>query len=80
MIFFGSNKSETISMIFFHTKHRYTDISGFARGNPDFYLHCFGIFAAKQPPIPAQRLDSSISGKYFCIKFSDSNKTFSLYV
>ena len=31
-------------MIFFDTKHRLTDISGFARGNPDLYLHCFGIF------------------------------------
>ena len=27
-------------MIFFDTKHRLPDISGFARGDPDFYLHC----------------------------------------
>ena len=31
-------------MIFFYTKHRLPDISGFAKGNPDFYLQCFGIF------------------------------------
>ena len=31
-------------MIFFDTKDRYMDISGFDGGNPDFYLHCLGIF------------------------------------
>ena len=41
---FGSKKTETMFMIFFDTKHHYTDISRFARGNPDFHLHCFGIF------------------------------------
>ena len=40
----GPRKTETTFMIFFYTKHRLTDISGFARGNPDFYLRCFGIF------------------------------------
>ena len=40
---FGS-KQNTMFMIFFDTKHRLTDISGFARGNPDFFLHYFGIF------------------------------------
>ena len=44
MIFLGQNKTETMVMIFFDTKHRYTDISWFDGGNPDFYLHCFGIF------------------------------------
>ena len=44
MIFLGPNETKTISMIFFDTKHRLTDISGFARGNPDFHLHCFRIF------------------------------------
>ena len=44
MIFLGLKKTETMIMIFFDTKHCLTDISGFARGNPDFYLHCFGIF------------------------------------
>ena len=44
MIFLGPKKTETMFMIFFDTKHRLTDISGFARGNPDFCLHCFGIF------------------------------------
>ena len=38
---FGSKETEAMFMIFFD---RLTDISGFARGNPDFYLHCFGIF------------------------------------
>ena len=37
-------KTATMFMIFFDTKHCLTDISGFARGNHDFYLHCFGIF------------------------------------
>ena len=41
MTFLGPKKTETIFMIFFDTKHL---ISGFARGNPDFYLHCFEIF------------------------------------
>ena len=44
MIFLGPKETETMFMIFFDTKHRLTDISGFARGNPDFYLHCFGMF------------------------------------
>ena len=44
MIFLGPSKNETMLMTFFDTKHCYTDISGFAGGNPDFYLHCFGIF------------------------------------
>ena len=44
MIFLGPNKTKTIFMIFFDTKHRVTDISGFARGNSDLYLHCFRIF------------------------------------
>ena len=44
MVFFGPNKIETMCMIFFYVKHHYTDISGFAGGNPDFYLHSFGIF------------------------------------
>ena len=44
MIFLGPKKTETMFMIFFDTGHLLTDISGFARGNPDFYLHCFGIF------------------------------------
>ena len=43
MIFVGLNKTETMFVIFFDTKH-HTDISGFVRGNPDFYLHCFGVF------------------------------------
>ena len=44
MIFLGPNKTETMLMIFFDTKHRYIDIFGFDGGNPDFYLHCLGIF------------------------------------
>ena len=44
MIFLGPKKTESMFMIFFDTKHRLSDISGFARGNPDFYLHFFGIF------------------------------------
>ena len=44
MIFLGPNKTKTIFMIFFGTKHRLTDISGFARGNALFYLHCFETF------------------------------------
>ena len=44
MIFLGRNKTKTMFMIIFDTKHGLTDISGFARGNPDFYLHCFGLF------------------------------------
>ena len=43
MIFLGPNKTKTIFMIFFDIKHRVTDISGFARGNPDFCLHFFRI-------------------------------------
>ena len=42
--FLGPKKTETTLMIFFDTKHRYIDISGFDGGNPDFYLHCLGIF------------------------------------
>ena len=41
-IFLGQNKTETMFMTFFYTKH--TDISWFDGGNPDFFLHCFGIF------------------------------------
>ena len=44
MIFLGPNKAKTIIMTFFDTKHCVTDISGFARGNSDLYLHCFRIF------------------------------------
>ena len=44
VIFLGPNKSKTIFVIFFDTKHNLTDISGFARGNPDFRLHCFRVF------------------------------------
>ena len=44
VIFLGPKKSETMFMIFVDTKHRYIDISGFDGGNPDFYLHCLGIF------------------------------------
>ena len=44
VIFLGPSKTETMFMICFDTKHRYTDISWFDGGNPDFYLHCFGIF------------------------------------
>ena len=44
MIFLGPNKTKTIFMIFFDTKHRVTDISGLTTGNPDLYLHCFRIF------------------------------------
>ena len=44
MIFLVPNKTETMFMIFIEAKHCYTDISGFAGDNPDFYLHCFGIF------------------------------------
>ena len=43
-IFVGPNKTESMFMIFLDTKHRDTDISGFAGGNPDFDLLCFGIF------------------------------------
>ena len=39
----GSTKNKTMFMVCFYTKHRYTDISGFVGGNPDFYLHCFKI-------------------------------------
>ena len=46
MTFLGSKKTETMFMIFFDTKHRRTDISGFARDNPDFYLHRFRMFNA----------------------------------
>ena len=44
VIFFGPKKTETMFMIFFDTKHRYNDISGFDGGNPDFCLHRLGIF------------------------------------
>ena len=44
VIFLGPNKAKTIFMIYFDTKHRVTDISGFARGNSDLYLHCLRIF------------------------------------
>ena len=44
MIFLGPKKTETMFMIFFYIKHRLTDISGFVGSNPDFYLHCFGVF------------------------------------
>ena len=44
MIFLGPNKTKIIFMIFFDNKHCLADTSGFARGNPDFYLHCFRIF------------------------------------
>ena len=44
VIFLGPNKTKTIFMIFFDTKHRLTDISGFARGNSDSCLHCFRLF------------------------------------
>ena len=44
MIFLGPNKTKTMFMIYFDSKYRVADISGFARGNPDFYLYCFGIF------------------------------------
>ena len=44
VIFLGLNKTETISSIFFDTKHRLTDISWLTRGNPDLYLQdCFSI-------------------------------------
>ena len=43
MIFLGPNKTKTTFMIFFDTKHGLTYISGFARGNHDFHLHCLGI-------------------------------------
>ena len=43
-IFLGPNKTKTIFMIIFDTKHRLTDISGFTRDNLDFCLHCFRIF------------------------------------
>ena len=43
MIFLVPNKTKTIFMIFLTPN---TDISGFARGNPDFCLHCFRIFYA----------------------------------
>ena len=44
MIFLGPKKTETIFMIFLNIKHHLADISGLTRGNPKFYLHCFGIF------------------------------------
>ena len=44
VIFLGPKKTEIMFMIFFDTKHRYIDISGFDGGNPDFYFHCLGIF------------------------------------
>ena len=41
-------KTETNKfMIVFDTKHRLIDISGFAGGNTDFLLHCFGICYVK---------------------------------
>ena len=48
VIFLGPNKTDTMFMLFFDTKHCLTDISGFARGNPNFYLHCFGIYVHLQ--------------------------------
>ena len=42
--FMGQKKTPAMFMISFGTKHRLTNISGLARGNSDFYLHCFGIF------------------------------------
>ena len=42
-MFLGPKITETMFMIFFYTEHRLTDISVFARGNSDFYLHRFGI-------------------------------------
>ena len=44
VILFGPNKTRTMFVIFFDTKHRLTDICGFTRGKPDLYLHCFRIF------------------------------------
>ena len=44
VIFLGPNKTKTIFMIFFDSKRLLTNISGLARGKPDFYLHCFRIF------------------------------------
>ena len=44
VIFLGPKKTETMFMIFVDTKHLYIDISGLDGGNPDFYLHCLGIF------------------------------------
>ena len=41
VISLGLNKTETMFMIVFDSKH---DISGLAGGNPDSCLHCFGIF------------------------------------
>ena len=36
VIFLGPKKTEIMFMIFFDTKHRYIDISGFDGGNPDY--------------------------------------------
>ena len=44
MIFLGPNKTETMFMIFFDTKHRLTDISGFTRDNLDFFCIVSGYF------------------------------------
>ena len=44
MTFLDPDKTKPIFMIFFDTKHHLTDISRFAEGNPDSYLHCFGYF------------------------------------
>ena len=43
VIFLEPNENKTMFMIFFDTKHFVIDFSGFTRGNPDFYLRCFGI-------------------------------------
>ena len=40
----GQHKTETMFMIFFDTKHRYIDISGFTRGNPDLICIVSGYF------------------------------------
>ena len=67
MIFLGPDKNETMLMIFFDTKYRDTDISGFAGGNHDFYLHCFGIFH-----VHVQVSDYKMSGYFWVsVKLSD---------
>ena len=45
MIFLGLNKTETMFMIFFTPNIVILIFFGSVDGsNPDFYLHCFGIF------------------------------------
>ena len=44
VIFLGPNKNKNYFHDIFDTKHRVTDISGFAGRNSDLYLHCFRIF------------------------------------